>query len=164
MEELVSGLVGKGLVSMKVEDEEEAQKAAGAMASRRVVPVMAISNVSGLHLDLLYTFLNHLPQLEPSMLTRHQQQLHLTTNSLPLFYVEEVFRKSDSLIGGDEEGQCVIVCGILAHGVVHEGEEIQLGPTGKTGRYLAGKVESIHRNKQPVMRVTAGQAASLALR
>lgn len=47
-------------------------------------------------------------------------------------------------------------------GVIHEAENIQVGPT-KSGAYLKGIVESIHRNKQPVLKVNAGESASLRI-
>lgn len=54
------------------------------------------------------------------------------------------------------------MCGLLTEGIINEGDKIKIGPD-LNGLYHPGKVESIHRNKQPVRSIKPGEAASLAV-
>lgn len=55
-----------------------------------------------------------------------------------------------------------VVCGLLTDGMMSEGDLIKIGPDLK-GTYHTRKIESIHRNKQPVRSIKPGEAASIAI-
>lgn len=56
-----------------------------------------------------------------------------------------------------------IICGLLAEGNMAEGDRVKFGPNFR-GEYCTATIESIHRNKQPVLRIVAGDSASIVLR
>merc|ERR1719334_941185 len=56
-----------------------------------------------------------------------------------------------------------IVGGRLVKGVIRVGDQLLLGPSDPTGRFVRVQVQSLHRNRAPCRTVQAGQAATLAL-
>uniref|UniRef100_A0AC35UHV5 Tr-type G domain-containing protein n=1 Tax=Rhabditophanes sp. KR3021 TaxID=114890 RepID=A0AC35UHV5_9BILA len=109
-----------------------------------LVPIIAISSVTGANMSKLICFLSKLNFDKPF-------ENKLKTD--PMFRVEELFNIT---------GVGLIVCGTLLEGTINEGDVVCFGPANKES-FVNAKIESIHRKKQPVRVLNAGETASLAI-
>uniref|UniRef100_A0A1I7ZC12 Tr-type G domain-containing protein n=1 Tax=Steinernema glaseri TaxID=37863 RepID=A0A1I7ZC12_9BILA len=147
-----------GRESKLVRTREEAVSAASLLGSMKCVPILTVSSVSGLNIDLLSSFLNVLPPKETSkakqaQLSRKPPVFHLSRKP-PVFHVEELFNVPKV---GD------VVYGYLTEGVLREGDRIRIGPDS-CGHYFQAAIKSIRRNRQPVRSVHPGEAATIAIK
>lgn len=140
-------LPGCRRASQLVRTEAEAVAAACNFNQGQIVPIFAVSSVTGHNMDLLLKFLNLLPS---SCNATEQQDLMQQPAE---YQIDEVFFVPD--VGP-------VVSGTLRRGVISVGEELWLGPKDD-GRFVMAKVLSIHRNRLPCRVVQAGQAAAIAL-
>ena len=144
LKELLSGLpVADGetkvLKVVAVEDD-----IAGAVRSAAVVPLLTLSSVTGLHIDLFSSFLFTLPP--PRNWTAEEGQP-------ACFSIDSIYSVDDTSIVG----------GLLVSGHLLCPQRLLLGPMGKEGRFVPVTVTSMHVRRRDVRRVEAGQSASLGL-
>jgi GTPase len=142
--------MGTNRVPKRVKIKEDAVTYGSSLTSSEIVPIFSVSNVTGENFDLLMCFLNVLPPATSGISKLKQKQLSCNR---PLFSVEEIFRVPK--VG-------LVLCGILTQGVMSEGDAVQIGPDS-SGAFHLGKIDSIRRNKQPVMVIRPGEAASVAV-
>ncbi|RDA82761.1 hypothetical protein CP532_2024 [Ophiocordyceps camponoti-leonardi (nom. inval.)] len=134
---------GARKVPTLISSREEAVETACCFINKRICPVFHVSNVTGEGLDLVRAFLNMLPQ--------HPRQ----NSDAPLeFHVNDTF--SVPFTG-------TVVSGIVAAGVVHEGDAVLVGPDAR-GVFTPTVVRSIERRRIRARAAAAGQSASLALK
>lgn len=126
-----------------IKTREECINTATQFVSQRICPVFLVSNVTGENLDLVRTFLNILPH-------------HGRYNSeAPFeFHVNDTF--SVPFTG-------TVVSGIIKSGVVHEGDNVLIGPDS-LGQFTPTAIRSIERKRIRVPAASAGQSASFALK
>ncbi|KAH7193266.1 P-loop containing nucleoside triphosphate hydrolase protein [Fusarium flagelliforme] len=126
-----------------IKTREECINTATQFVSQRICPVFLVSNVTGENLDLVRTFLNILPH-------------HGRYNSdAPFeFHVNDTF--SVPFTG-------TVVSGIIKSGVIHEGDNVLIGPDS-LGQFIPTGVKSIERKRIRVPAASAGQSASFALK
>ncbi|EKJ68712.1 hypothetical protein FPSE_11108 [Fusarium pseudograminearum CS3096] len=126
-----------------IKTREECINTATQFVSQRICPVFLVSNVTGENLDLVRTFLNILPH-------------HGRYNSdAPFeFHVNDTF--SVPFTG-------TVVSGIIKSGVIHEGDNVLIGPDS-LGQFISTGVKSIERKRIRVPAASAGQSASFALK
>lgn len=126
-----------------IRNREECINTATQFVSQRICPVFQVSNVTGENLDLVRTFLNILPH-------------HGRYNSdAPFeFHVNDIF--SVPFTG-------TVVSGIIKSGVVHEGDNVVIGPDS-LGQFTPTAIRSIERKRIRVPAASAGQSASFALK
>jgi GTPase len=126
-----------------VGSREECVETATRFVSGSICPVFQVSNVTGLGLDLLRTFLNILP--------RHGQH----DAAAPFqFHVNDTF--SVPFVG-------TVVSGIVKSGSVRAGDSVLVGPDF-LGQFQTTTIRSIERKRIPVASCSAGHSASFALR
>ncbi|XP_035218281.1 GTP-binding protein 2-like isoform X2 [Stegodyphus dumicola] len=134
-------------VPFQVNNEDDALTAASSFASDKIAPIFSVSCVTGKGLDLLYTFLNVLPP------TINQKDREYLMQQPAEFQVDETFHVPD--VG-------IVVSGLLTSGVIHEGDNLLVGPSD-SGKFSPAKVLSLHRHKVPSRVVRACESATLAL-
>ncbi|OLL23103.1 GTP-binding protein 1 [Neolecta irregularis DAH-3] len=121
----------------------EVVSTASHFVSERVCPIFQISNVTGLNLELLRTFLNIIP---------FHGEYH---TDQPLEYaISDTF--SVPFVG------CV-VSGVVNRGIVHVGDNLLIGPDA-SDQFIPTSVRSIQRKRVNVPCASAGQSASFALK
>ncbi|KAI3639798.1 hypothetical protein MIR68_002112 [Amoeboaphelidium protococcarum] len=111
--------------------------------SERVCPIFQISNVSGVGVDLLRSFINLLPvykQFDP------KKSVHIQ--------ITESF---------SVPGVGCVVSGVLLNGTVRVGDSLQLGPD-TNGVFIPAQIKSIHIKRLNVPYASAGQTACFALK
>ncbi|KAI3645912.1 hypothetical protein MP228_008840 [Amoeboaphelidium protococcarum] len=111
--------------------------------SERVCPIFQISNVSGVGVDLLRSFINLLPvykQFDP------KKSVHIQ--------ITESF---------SVPGVGCVVSGVLLNGTVRVGDSLQLGPDSN-GHFIPAQIKSIHIKRLNVPYASAGQTACFALK
>lgn len=111
----------------------------------RVVPIFTISNVTGVGLPLLRSFLNLIP-------SRRNWREYIDEPAE--FSIDETFTVP---------GVGTVVAGTVTSGVVSIGQTLSLGPDSG-GNFVTVVVKSVHYKRTPVKKVVAGQAGSLALK
>jgi len=111
------------------------------------VPVVGVSSVTGEGIDLLRNLLFHLP------CRRGRIRLRRDGN-------ETLVRVTDSF---SVEDVGVVLAGTVQTGAVANGATLQLGPD-REGLFQRVQVSSIHVNRVAVQSVTAGHAATFAIR
>ena len=123
-----------------------------------------ICRLQGENLQLLTVFLNGLPLRS---LTSHHNETE--SQSRQLFHIDEVFNNPEVSILS-----CVLNANIFAIRLAQlfaasllaarfaERDCVQIGPDS-AGNYRTATVESLRRNKQSVLKICAGEAASLAV-
>ncbi|KAF7553660.1 hypothetical protein G7046_g7031 [Stylonectria norvegica] len=126
-----------------IKNREECINTATQFVSQRICPVFLVSNVTGENLDLVRTFLNILP---------HHGRYN--TDAPFEFHVNDTF--SVPFTG-------TVVSGIVKSGVIHEGDNVLIGPNG-LGDFTPTAVRSIERKRIRVPAASAGQSASFALK
>ncbi|KAK4141424.1 GTP-binding protein 1 [Dichotomopilus funicola] len=134
---------GARKIPIFIKNHEDCINTATQFVSQRICPVFQVSNVTGENLDLVRTFLNILPQ--------HGRY----DAGAPFeFHVNDTF--SVPHIG-------TVVSGIVKSGVIHTGDEVQIGPDS-LGRFTQTSIRSIERKRIGVPAASAGQSATFALR
>ncbi|CAM1509867.1 Fc.00g002020.m01.CDS01 [Cosmosporella sp. VM-42] len=126
-----------------IKTREECINTATQFVSQRICPIFTVSNVTGENLDLVRTFLNILP---------HHGKYNMDA---PFeFHINDTF--SVPFIG-------TVVSGIVKSGVIHEGDNILIGPDS-LGQFATTAIRSIERKRLRVPAASAGQSASFALK
>lgn len=149
LNQLHSVLKGAGCkkVPLQVSSEDDAITAASTLVSESIAPIFTVSCVTGVDLELLYTFLNVLP---PSISHKERERLMQLSSE---FQIDETFRVPE--VG-------IVVGGLLTRGMIREGDQLLVGPADD-GRFYPVKVNSLHRHKVPCRVVRACESATLAL-
>lgn len=111
-----------------------------------IIPVFAVSSVTGIGLDELTAFIKELSPSESSNLD--------TGPGSCLFRIDETFR-----VAGLNNP---VLGGLLVKGNIAPGTRMLVGPL-PDGEFSPVKVVSLHRNKAPCGYVRASQSASLTL-
>ncbi|SPO48349.1 probable GTP-binding protein 1 [Moesziomyces antarcticus] len=115
------------------------------LESERICPIFQISNVTGLNLDLLRSFLNILPQASAAKFQVNQ----------PFeFQISDIF--SVPFVG-------TVVSGVVLAGSCKVGDSALLGPDS-LGQFVTTSIRSIQRKRVNVDGATAGQSVSFALK
>ncbi|XP_046649779.1 GTP-binding protein 1-like isoform X2 [Daphnia pulicaria] len=111
--------------------------------SERLCPIFQVSNVSGLNLDLLKTFMNL-----------------LSARMTPGADEPAEFSIDDSY---SVPGVGTVVSGTTLRGTIRLNDTLLLGPD-PVGQFIPIAIKSIHRKRMPVKEVRGGQTASFALK
>ncbi|KAK0623826.1 P-loop containing nucleoside triphosphate hydrolase protein [Immersiella caudata] len=134
---------GARKIPIFIKNHEECVNTATQFVSQRICPIFQISNVTGENLDLVRSFLNILPHHG-----RYDADAPFE------FHVNDTF--SVPHVG-------TVVSGIVKSGVIHAGDEVQIGPDS-LGNFTQTSIRSIERKRIGVPAASAGQSASFALR
>lgn len=126
-----------------ISSEEDVITAATNLKNNSVVPIFKISNVSGLGINKLKTFLSLLP-------TRNK--IH---NSNVELLVDTIF---------NIKGIGTVLGGHLLSGEVKINDVLKIGPINKKGEFENISVKSIHVKKVPVLSATADKYVCLAVK
>ncbi|KAK4020155.1 GTP-binding protein 1 [Daphnia magna] len=111
--------------------------------SERLCPIFQVSNVTGLNLDLLKTFMNL-----------------LSARMTPGADEPAEFSIDDSY---SVPGVGTVVSGTTLRGTIRLNDTLLLGPD-PVGQFIPIAIKSIHRKRMPVKEVRGGQTASFALK
>lgn len=115
------------------------------LETERICPIFQISNVTGLNLDLLRSFLNVLPQASAAKFQVDQ----------PFeFQISDIF--SVPFVG-------TVVSGVVLAGSCKVGDSALLGPDS-LAQFVTTSIRSIQRKRVNVDGATAGQSVSFALK
>jgi GTPase len=127
-----------------VKDESQVITAANSVASDRITPVFAISNVTGHGLDLLRSFIVKLRRKRVNASELYAPDL----STLPsvLLNIDGVYQVP---------GVGLVIGGTLIRGSIHTGQNLQVGPD-RSGQYQAVTVRSIECKRLPVKEVGTG--------
>lgn len=109
----------------------------------RLCPIFQVSNVTGLNLDLLKTFMNL-----------------LSARMTPGADEPAEFSIDDSY---SVPGVGTVVSGTTLRGTIRLNDTLLLGPD-PVGQFIPIAIKSIHRKRMPVKEVRGGQTASFALK
>lgn len=109
----------------------------------RLCPIFQVSNVSGLNLDLLKTFMNLLSARIPP-----------GADDPAEFTIDDLY---------SVPGVGTVVSGTTLRGTIRLNDTLLLGPD-PVGQFIPISVKSIHRKRMPVKEVRGGQTASFALK
>ncbi|KAK4443421.1 GTP-binding protein 1 [Podospora aff. communis PSN243] len=134
---------GARKIPIFIKNHEECINTATQFVSQRICPIFQVSNVTGENLDLVRSFLNILPHHG-----RYDADAPFE------FHVNDTF--SVPHVG-------TVVSGIVKSGVIHAGDEVQIGPDS-LGHFTQTSIRSIERKRIGVPAASAGQSASFALR
>jgi len=135
---------GVSKIPIHVKSLDDVVVSARHMPSGRIVPLFQVSNVTGDGLDLLRKFIAYLPpRVEWS--SRAKGSL--------LIYIDEIFKV---------RGVGLVVGGLVESGSVGLNAKVRLGPL-HDGSWDEVKIKSIHVNRVPVERASAGQYVTLAI-
>lgn len=132
-------------IPVRVDSEDDAITAAQNFDSDRIVPIFAVSSVTGENLDLLFKFLNVIPPLNKD----REKLVQCRTE----YQIDEVFTVP---------GVGCVVGGRLHSGSVREGDQLMLGPFDD-GQFQEVSVKTVHRHRLPCRLIQAGQASTVAL-
>ncbi|KAJ3514147.1 hypothetical protein NMY22_g14838 [Coprinellus aureogranulatus] len=130
-----------------VKSVETAVEISTSFGSDRICPIFQLSNVTGLGLDFLRTFLNLLPSSE---------------GDKEKFAVDQPFEYSITEVWSVPYVGTV-VNGIINSGVVKAGDTVMLGPDSN-GNYTTTMIKSMQRKRANVNTAEAGQCVSFALK
>lgn len=133
-------------ICVRVKSEDDALTIASSFSSSKVVPIFAVSNVTGDNLGLLEQFLNLLP-------CHSRRDLDQQLQDEPEFQIDEIFNVSD--VG-------MVACGLLTRGAIKEGDEMLVGPD-QDGNFTPVLVDSLQRNRHPCRLIQAGQSAAISM-
>ncbi|EST08313.1 Elongation factor, GTP-binding domain protein [Kalmanozyma brasiliensis GHG001] len=128
-----------------INDMGQVVESALRLETERICPIFQISNVTGLNLDLLRSFLNILPQASAAKFQVNQ----------PFeFQISDIF--SVPFVG-------TVVSGVVLGGSCKVGDVSLLGPDS-LGQFVTTSIRSIQRKRVNVDGATAGQSVSFALK
>lgn len=128
-----------------INDMGQVVESALRLETERICPIFQISNVTGLNLDLLRSFLNILPQASAAKFQVDQ----------PFeFQISDIF--SVPFVG-------TVVSGVVLAGSCKVGDSALLGPDS-LGQFVTTSIRSIQRKRVNVDGGTAGQSVSFALK
>lgn len=128
-----------------INDMGQVVESALRLETERICPIFQISNVTGLNLDLLRSFLNILPQASAAKFQVNQ----------PFeFQISDIF--SVPFVG-------TVVSGVVLAGSCKVGDTSLLGPDS-LGQFVTTSIRSIQRKRVNVDGATAGQSVSFALK
>ncbi|TKY88158.1 hypothetical protein EX895_002868 [Sporisorium graminicola] len=128
-----------------INDMGQVVESALRLETERICPIFQISNVTGLNLDLLRSFLNILPQASAAKFQVDQ----------PFeFQISDIF--SVPFVG-------TVVSGVVLAGSCKVGDSALLGPDS-LGQFVSTSIRSIQRKRVHVDGATAGQSVSFALK
>ena len=112
-----------------------------------IVPILRISNVTGLNIGRLKKFINLLP--------KRSHTFHTDVNDEdPLFTIKEAFTVT---------GVGTVVSGFVLRGKYSVGQKIRIGPM-KSGEYMESSIRSIHDKRMPTSECTSGQWICFAVK
>ncbi len=131
-----------------VRPEDDVAMLATNLASDKVTPIFAVSNVTG----------EGLPKLKEFMALLHSR-IHLSGHFRPVtdpveFLIDGVYQVS---------GVGIVVAGTMKSGTVVPGTSLLLGPD-KLGKFNPVVVKSIHHKRTPVDVATSGQAVCFGIK
>jgi len=110
-----------------------------------VAPIFTVSNVSGLHMDLVHAFVNLLPS---------RKLWSVRGAGSVEFLVDQFF---------NVPGIGTVVAGTLVSGCVQTAQTLQLGPDS-AGVFHPVVVKSIHHMRVPTQRLLTGQSGAFLMR
>ena len=126
-----------------VENHDDVVTCAMNFTSERLCPIFQVSNVTGLNIDLLKSFLNLLN-------TRMENQ-----SSEPAeFQIDDIY---------SVPGVGTVVSGTCYKGKIQLNDTLLLGPD-LIGQFRPVQIKGIHRKRMPVKECRSGQTASFALK
>ncbi|CCF50302.1 hypothetical protein NDA11_002593 [Ustilago hordei] len=128
-----------------ISDIRQVVESALRLESERICPIFQISNVTGLNLDLLRSFLNILPQASAAK---------FQINRPFEFQISDIF--SVPFVG-------TVVSGVVLAGSCKVGDTALLGPDS-LGQFVTTSIRSIQRKRVNVDGAIAGQSVSFALK
>ncbi|KII71942.1 GTP-binding protein 1 [Thelohanellus kitauei] len=126
-----------------INNEEDVLIAFANIQSNQLFTIFQVSSVSGKGLDNLRLFLKLLPP----------RQVY-TPNGYFLFWIDKKY---------SVPGIGCVVSGMIVQGTLNKNDDMLLGPTPE-GQFLPIKIKSIHRKRDSVDMVYAGQTCSIALK
>lgn len=126
-----------------VQGQDDVITSATNFSSARVCPIFQVSNVTGLNLDLLTTFLGLL-----------SARMHYNEDKPAEFHIDETY---------SVPGVGTVVSGTCMQGVISLNDTLLLGPNF-LGEFIPVAIRGIHRKRLPVKEVRGGQTASFALK
>ncbi|XP_057369884.1 GTP-binding protein 1-like [Daphnia carinata] len=126
-----------------VRSKDDVVLSATNFVSERLCPIFQVSNVTGLNLDLLKTFMNL-----------------LSARMTPGADEPAEFSIDDSY---SVPGVGTVVSGTTLRGTIRLNDTLLLGPD-PVGQFIPITIKSIHRKRMPVKEVRGGQTASFALK
>ena len=139
---------GISRVAYLVRDSHDAIIAAGAMASKQIVPIFQVSSVTGEGLNELHQFLSLL------IPRRDEERPQEITGSEELeMYVDDIFTV---------QGVGTVVSGVITQGEVSVNDKVLVGPLN-TGEFIETRVKGIHYKRVPIETAWTGMSVTLAL-
>ena len=109
------------------------------------IPVFETSNVKGINIDTLRTFIYNL---------KKYRLIGNSENKNPLFKIDDTFQLN---------GIGLVVSGIVQEGIIKEGDKMEIGPFN--GKFIEIIVKSLHNNfRQHVKYLESGQCGCLNIR
>lgn len=138
-------LLKKNKTPLLVKDERDVMTSVQNVAGGVITPIFQVSCVTGEGLDLVRTFLNHLPSRR---------------SFAPLAGNEALVHLDDSFA---VPGIGTVVAGLVVSGTIETKDELLLGPNGN-GEFIPVAIKSSMNKRVPVDRVACGSSGSWALK
>ncbi|KAA8499768.1 GTP-binding protein 1 [Porphyridium purpureum] len=136
---------GARKIPVLVRSKEDLSMCAQNIVNDRIVPIFAISNVTGEGLDDLRLFMN--------LLHPRRNWAEVKSNACE-FSIDDIFAPV---------GVGTVVAGTVVSGCMTVNDDVWLGPDS-AGHFTKVHVKSIHYKRCAVKRLVAGQSGSLALK